>query len=87
LNFRLQKLDKIFAGGEVRKNYPPTQGKVCAAPKNSGETRIFFVGGGFTPLIYFDVGVEQIQMRMERRENVGLGTVAPVRRSTQFANE
>jgi hypothetical protein len=52
-----------------------------------GYTRNDF--GDFTPEFFSVEGlVQQIQLRIEDRENGGLGAVAPpVRGSTQFANE
>jgi hypothetical protein len=32
-DFRIHKLEKMFAGGEENKKYPARQSKVCAAPK------------------------------------------------------
>jgi len=38
-DFRIHKLEKIFGGGEGKKNYPTQQCKVCAAHKKRSETR------------------------------------------------
>ena len=38
-DFRIHKLEKIFGGGEGKKNYPARQCKMCAAHKKRNETR------------------------------------------------
>jgi hypothetical protein len=38
-DFRIHKLEKMFAGGEGNKKYPARQCKVCAAHKKRSETR------------------------------------------------
>jgi hypothetical protein len=38
-DFRIHKLQEMFAGGEGNKKYPARQFKVCAAHKNQTETR------------------------------------------------
>jgi hypothetical protein len=43
----------------------------------SGEPRIFFFGGVYAKNLFRGVGVQQIQLRTEGRENGDLGAVAP----------
>jgi hypothetical protein len=37
--FRIHKLEKMFAGGDGRKKYPARQCKVCASHKKRSETK------------------------------------------------